>query len=94
MPGGSDERFGSDDPTQPGEGSLLAAALRNLTFSLNEIVRDLGASTRIFDQLEAHERRHALRSIATKVTELGGIALDTGRALEALADDDGLISLT
>ncbi len=88
MVGGSDERFADDEPTDPGRGSILAAALRNLTFSLNEIVRDLGESTRLFDQLEASERRHALRAIAAKVTELGGIAADTGRALEAIADDD------
>lgn len=91
MAGGSDERFADDEPTEPSGGSLLAAALRNLTFSLNEIVRDLGEGTRLFDKLEAHERRHALRSIAAKISELGGIAEDTGRALEAIADDDSIL---
>lgn len=87
MAGGSDERFADDEPTEPGRGSLLANALRNLRLSLHEIDRDLESSTEAFENLEEHERVHALRGIAARLGELGDVAHDARRAVRALADE-------
>ena len=87
MAGGSDEFSTDEDKTEPGGGSALAAALRDLAFSLNEIVRDLGESTRLIDEMEADERRVALRAIAEKLAEHGSLSFDTSRAIREIADE-------
>lgn len=86
MAGGNDDRFGSEEPTKPGQPfGDVSRELRNLAFNLNEVVRDLGESARVIDRAEADERRYRLLELAAKLGQLGDIAHDTRRAVVTLA---------
>jgi len=86
MTTGGDDELGSEEPTKPGgPADDLGSALRNLALALNEVVRDIGESTRLIDQLEAPERNFRIRDLAEKMGELGDIAHDARRTLRDIA---------
>lgn len=86
MAGEDDERFGSEEPTQPLGHADLANALRNVGLSLHEIVRDLSESARLVENLAPYARRSILVALAEKMEELGGIAGDASRVLREIAE--------
>lgn len=83
---GDDPRFGSEEPTKPGEPvGDVGRAISNLALNLNEVVRDLRESARLVDRAQTDERRYRLFDLAAKLGQLGDIAHDTRRAVAALA---------
>jgi hypothetical protein len=88
----SDDDFDGERPTSPDSGSVLSEALRDVGFSLNEIVRDLAESARIIPRLQVDERVFAVRALADKMGALGDIAHETRQSLEALANDRFLLA--
>lgn len=91
MTGGSSDgsdKF-DDDPTNPGSGSAVVNAVRNLLLSLHEVGRDLRECTERFEELERPEQLFALAEVSKRLGELGSICYDAQKAVQAIAESSG-----
>lgn len=84
--------FGREEVTVPDSGSVLGEALRDVAFSLNEVVRDCAESAHVIPRLQGDARVVAVLGLAKKMGELGDIAHETRQSLESLAADTFLLS--